>query len=155
VRKKDGSRRRLPRSTSGTAIAEIVADAYARYHMPIMVTETSAKGDHQRRARWMDETVGAVRGLRQQGIPVVGYTWFPMFTMFDWEYRTGRRPLVDYTLHLGLYDAAFDAQGVFRRYETPLVGRFQRHTAAAMPEIPGSAALPALSAGRSALPAVA
>jgi beta-glucosidase/6-phospho-beta-glucosidase/beta-galactosidase len=151
VRKKDGSRRRLPRRTNGAAIAGLIADTYARYQMPIMVTETSAKGDHLRRARWMDETIGAVRALRQQGIPVVGYTWFPMFTMFDWEYRTGRRPLVDYTLHLGLYEAAFDAEGVFRRYETPLVGRFQEHIATPMPEVPGSEAFAARSAQASSV----
>jgi hypothetical protein len=29
----------------GSAIAEVVEDAYRRYGLPVMVTETSAKGD--------------------------------------------------------------------------------------------------------------
>jgi hypothetical protein len=100
-----------------------------------MVTETSAAGNLTRRARWMDETLDAVRSLRQQGVPVVGYTWFPLFSMFDWKYRRGRRPLADYALHLGLYDCAFDSRGVFRRRATPLVERYRSHIAAGMPPV--------------------
>ena len=100
-----------------------------------MVTETSAPGSVEQRARWMDETLAAVRALRRQGIPVVGYTWFPLFSMFDWKYRRGRRPLADYALHLGLYDCAFDARGVFRRRATPLAARYRRHIAAGMPPL--------------------
>jgi beta-glucosidase/6-phospho-beta-glucosidase/beta-galactosidase len=155
VRRKNGASRRLPRRTNGAVLADLLADVHARYHMPIMITETSAKGDLSVRARWMDETIGAMRAVRCRGVPVVGYTWFPMFTMFDWDYRTGRRPLVDYTLHLGLYEAAFDAQGVFRRYETPLVAHFQEHTATGVPEVLVSEVTSALTAQVGALAAAA
>jgi hypothetical protein len=98
-----------------------------------MITETSAKRDISGRARWMDETLAGVRALRLEGIPVVGYTWFPLFTMIDWAYRRGRRPLKDYLLHLGLYDSAFDSKGILRRYKTSLVKHYRQHMAQPMP----------------------
>jgi D-mannonate dehydratase len=100
-----------------------------------MVTETSAKADTQGRAHWMDETLDTVRSLRAAGIPVVGYTWFPLFTMIDWAYRTGRRRIQDYLLHLGLYESTFDGKGVLRRHKTPLIKRYQKHMAQPMTPI--------------------
>ena len=83
----------------------------------------------------MDETILTVRELRRQGVPVIGYTWFPCFTMVDWLYRRGRRSVQDYLIHLGLYDSAFDAQGILQRHATPLVERYQVHMAEPMPAV--------------------
>lgn len=120
---------------SGETIATVIRAAYGRYHMPIMITETSAKRDIRGRARWMDETLETVHSLRVEGIPVAGYTWFPLFSMIDWKYRTGRRPLKDYLIHLGLYDSAFDSKGLLRRRKTPLVNRYRQHIASPIPPI--------------------
>jgi hypothetical protein len=103
--------------------------------MPVMITETSAKADLPGRARWMDETIAAAHALRAERIPVLGYTWFPLFTMVDWAYRTGQRPLKEYLIHLGLYDAAFDSQGVLRRHRTALVRQYRQYIASPMPRI--------------------
>jgi beta-glucosidase len=119
----------------GDRIAIVIREAYERYRMPLMVTETSAKRDVHGRAGWMDETLDTVRSLRGEGIPVVGYTWFPLFTMVDWAYRTGRRPLKEYLIHLGLYDSAFDKNGVLRRHKTSLVKRYLGHMSTPMPAI--------------------
>jgi len=131
----NGSIQYLTGETSGDKIAVVIRAAYERYHMPILVTETSAKSDLRGRAQWMDETLDTVRTLRKEGMPVVGYTWFPLFTMIDWEYRRGRRPLKDYLIHLGLYDSAFDSNNILRRHKTPLVKRYQQHVANPMPAI--------------------
>src|SRR6266508_307115 len=131
----NGSIQYLTGETSGDKIAVVIRAAYERYHMPILVTETSAKSDLRGRAQWMDETLDTVRTLRKEGMPVVGYTWFPLFTMIDWEYRRGRRPLKDYLIHLGLYDSAFDSNNILRRHMTPLVKRYQQHVANPMPAI--------------------
>jgi beta-glucosidase len=72
--------------TSGDKIGVVLREAYKRYHMPIMVTETSANKTINHRARWMDETIDTVRQLRLEGMPVIGYTWFPLFTMIEWDY---------------------------------------------------------------------
>ena len=123
------------RRASGHKIEIILRNAWERYHLPIMVTETSSNGDVEARARWMDETVESVYSLRKEGIPIVGYTWFPLFTMVDWAYRKGRRTLDKYLVHLGLYDSAFDTEGVLRRQETPLVRHYQKHMAGSMPPV--------------------
>ena len=133
---RNGSVRYVPGNPSGDKIALVLREAYERYHMPVMITETSARADVRGRAQWMDETIETVRALRTEGIPIVGYTWFPLFTMIDWAYRTGRHPLEDYLIHLGLYDSTFDSKGILRRHKTPLVKRYQEHIAQPMPPIP-------------------
>jgi len=130
-----GSIQYVTGDTSGEKIGDVIRAAYERYRMPVMVTETSAKADIRGRARWMDETIDTVRRLRAEGIPIAGYTWFPLFSMIEWNYRTGRRPLDDYLLHLGLYDCVFDGKGSLRRRRTPLVKRYRQHIAAPMPPI--------------------
>ena len=87
----------------GAGFATLIEDYYRRYQVPIMITETSALGADDVRSRWMNTSVNAVRRLRASGIPIVGYTWFPLFTMVDWRYRLGRRPAERYYIQLGLY----------------------------------------------------
>jgi beta-glucosidase len=53
-------------------------------------------------------------------VPVIGYTWFPLFTMIDWAYRSGKRPLEAYRIDLGLYELAPGEANV-RWLETPIV----------------------------------
>jgi beta-glucosidase len=131
----DGKPHTVVRRSSGHKIEIILREAWERYHMPLMITETSSNGNIKARARWMDETIDTVGSLRSEGVPVLGYTWFPLFTMVDWEYRKGRRPLDKYLVHLGLYDSAFDREGVLLRQETPLVKHYQEHMAKPMPPI--------------------
>ena len=131
----DGSTQYITGGTSGDKIAVVIREAYERYRIPIIVTETSADADVAGRARWMDETLDTIHEIRSEGVPVVGYTWFPLFTMIDWAYRKGRRPLKDYLIHLGLYDSAFDSKGILRRRKTLLFERYQQHIANHMPQI--------------------
>lgn len=138
VRNKAGRFRWRHRQVAGAALGEVLRTAYARYALPIMVTETSMRGSVAHRLRWLDETVQCVGQLRQAGIPIIGYTWFPLFSMIDWLYRPGRRPLEHYLIHLGLYEGAFAADGVLVRQPTPLVARYQTHIAQPLPAV-GSA----------------
>jgi beta-glucosidase len=135
IRKSNGSIQHVNVDTSGDKIGIVIRETYERYRMPLMITETSAKRDIHGRAQWMDETLDAVRSLREAGIPVKGYTWFPLFTMIDWAYRKGRRPIQDYLLHLGLYDSAFDSKDILRRHTTSLVKRYRQHIGNPMPSI--------------------
>ncbi len=112
--------------TDGSGFAALIQDYYERYQTPIIITETSAKGAEEVRAHWLEASVAAVKRLRGQGIPVVGYTWFPLFTMIDWDYRTGRQPLANYRLDLGLYTLADVANGS-RWRATPLVAQYQAY----------------------------
>jgi hypothetical protein len=87
----------------GVGFAGVINDYYQRYKAPVIITETSAFGSEELRARWLKSSVEAVKYLRSQRIPVLGYTWFPMFTMIDWRYRHSRSPLEHFRLELGLY----------------------------------------------------
>ena len=87
----------------GPGFQSLIEDYYRRYGRPIMITETSAAGPDEIRENWLDESVKAIRALRSRGVPVVGYTWFPLFTMIDWRYRLGSGPLEDYRIELGLF----------------------------------------------------
>jgi beta-glucosidase len=133
--KQNGELYARPVKTHGGHVSAAVADLYHRYETPVMVTETSSLGGLAARERWMDATIDGMFNLREQGVPVVGYTWFPMFTMIDWAYRKGRRPLASYLINLGIYDARFDSDGVLRRDRTPLVDRFQAHMARPAPAV--------------------
>jgi beta-glucosidase len=132
--------RREGNPTNGATIAQPLAELYSRYGVPILVTETSSKGTVERRAAWMDETLGAVRELRQAGVPIVGYTWFPLFSMIEWEYRPATTPVADHLLHLGLFDAAYDDAGVLQRHATSLVEHYRAHMAQPMPVVGGAPA---------------
>jgi beta-glucosidase/6-phospho-beta-glucosidase/beta-galactosidase len=134
-RKPDGKTYTTVRRASGQKIELILRRAWEGYRMPLMITETSSNGDINARARWMDETLETVACLRSGGMPVIGYTWFPLFTMVDWAYRKGRLTLDKYLQHLGLYDSAFDTEGILQRQATPLVKRYQDHMARAMPPV--------------------
>jgi beta-glucosidase/6-phospho-beta-glucosidase/beta-galactosidase len=128
--------------TPGAALGEVLAAIYARYQMPLMVTETSANATVAGRQAWMDDTIGAVRTLRKEGIPIVGYTWFPMLSLYRWECRLSTRPLDSYLMHLGLYELERDAERCLRRRATSLVDSYRRHIATPMPLVTA----PALSA---------
>jgi beta-glucosidase len=87
----------------GAGFAALIEHYYQRYQVPIIITETSAFGPEEVRSRWLEASVAAIKRLREQGVPVLGYTWFPLFTMIDWRYRFGRGPVEQYRLELGLY----------------------------------------------------
>jgi beta-glucosidase/6-phospho-beta-glucosidase/beta-galactosidase len=114
-----------PVEHEGGGFGGLIEAYYQRYGVPILVTETSARGDLDVRARWLESSVAAVRQLRLRGVPVLGYTWFPLFTMIDWRYRFGRGPLEEYRLELGLYSLR-DVPGP--RWEpTSLVEQFRSY----------------------------
>jgi beta-glucosidase len=110
----------------GAGFAELLAGAHRRYDVPVMVTETSARGTHGVRLRWMNESIAAIKHLREEGVPVVGYTWFPMMTMFEWRYRFGTQPAEKYRTELGLYVLGREPEKQ-RWQTTPLVDHFRRY----------------------------
>jgi len=110
---------------SGSGFAEMITHYHARYGSPVMVTETSAHGSEGVRSRWLTTSVAAMKELRARGVPVVGFTWFPLFTMVDWRYRTGRQPVERYYIELGLYRLGGASQP--RWTPTPLVAQYKSY----------------------------
>jgi beta-glucosidase/6-phospho-beta-glucosidase/beta-galactosidase len=122
----DGKRRSVWSGTEG--MDELVRGFHARYGKPIFWTETSVPGTVEVRLRWLQDSLELVQRLRSGGLPVVGYTWWPLFSLLDWAYREGERPPEDYLRHMGMYDLELDGRGNFLRTETPMVGAFRAVT---------------------------
>ena len=78
------------------------------------------------RVAWMDASFAAVADLRAEGLDVVAYTWWPLFDMYEWTWRTSDGPRADHLLTMGLYALEERADGL-ARVPTPLVGRFLHH----------------------------
>jgi beta-glucosidase len=110
----------------GDGFAGLIRDYHQRYQVPIIVTETSAYGSDETRAEWLDASLAAVKQLRSEGVPVLGYTWFPLFTMIDWRYRYGRGPVEQYSIELGLYRLNWGSDNG-RWRSTSLVERFRNY----------------------------
>ena len=123
----DGRLRTRIVEKEGSGFEAMIAGYYRRYGVPLMITETSAKGAHGVRKAWLQASIAAVRGLRGRGVPVLGYTWFPLFTMIDWKYRFGKQPVEKYRLELGLYTLESFAPRRWR--PTPLAQQFKQYLA--------------------------
>jgi beta-glucosidase len=98
---------------------------HERYGAPLFVSETASLGSVRRRRAWLDASVAATRGLRQEGVPVFGYTWWPLFALVAWAYRQGRRPPAAYLLQMGLWDIDADLDAGLARLRTPLVDAYR------------------------------
>lgn len=66
-----------------------------------------------------------VRRLRAEGMPLVGYTWFPFFALVDWLCRESAEPVDHWLVQMGLYDLERDGGSVLRRLPTALVNRLR------------------------------
>lgn len=127
VRQGAGTRVRMRRATR--AALEALADLYwTRLRRPMMITETAAAGSVRRRLTWLRDSVQAVAALRARGVPVIGYTWWPLFSLIAWAYRQGRRPLESYWVRMGLWDIEPLRTGNLERIRTPLVDAFRAIT---------------------------
>jgi beta-glucosidase/6-phospho-beta-glucosidase/beta-galactosidase len=136
-----GSRLRTRMRYAGGEIVERLAELYwQRYRTPLFISETAALGSVARRRRWLDDSVQAVARVRARGVPLVGYTWWPLFALVGWAYREGRLPADRYLLQMGLWNLERHGDGL-RRVRTELVDRYQALVAG------GTAAVGPLAAG--------
>lgn len=83
-----------------------------RYGKRVAITETSTNGSVEQRARWLRDSLDCIPRLLADGVPLVGYTWWPLFDMIDWSYRAGARPIEDFIARMG--PPALDMQQVSR-----------------------------------------
>ena len=82
-------------------LEEALMATHARYGIPMFVSETSTHGDDTRRDAWLRDSVAAVKRVRERGIPLLGYTWWPLIDLVDWSYGAGESILEDFVAHLG------------------------------------------------------
>jgi beta-glucosidase/6-phospho-beta-glucosidase/beta-galactosidase len=122
-----------PRPTRDDGVLGLreVLVAYAdRYGVPVMLTETCVTGSVEERAQWLADSVEEVAALAAAGVPVVGYTWWPVFDMYEWTYRYSVHDREAHRLPMGLWSLE-ERPGDLARVPTPLVAQFralaQRH----------------------------
>jgi len=105
----------------GDIVETLGAMYWNRYQAPLFVSETASVGSIKRRSAWLSDSVAAVGRLRAHGVPLVGYTWWPLFALVTWAYRQGSRPPDFYLKQMGLWDLDDE----LRRVRTPLVDQFR------------------------------
>jgi hypothetical protein len=79
-------------------LAESLRAFAARYDVPLLITETSIEGDDGTRIDWLESSVGALRRLRDEGVDIRGYTWWPLFDFVDWSYASGGRNVEEFAV---------------------------------------------------------
>ena len=72
-----------------------------RYGLPLLVTETSIEGTEGVRSDWLIESARQVLALRDEGLDIRGYTWWPLFDFVDWSYASGGRNVEEFLLAPG------------------------------------------------------
>jgi beta-glucosidase len=122
-----------PVHNDGSGLRALIELYTERYGLPIAVTETSLVGSPAEKIAWLEESSAVIAALRAEGTPIVGYTWFPFFSMVDWLYRfdhvTPDEWMLDFGIitlergaDLGLSRVKNDAFAVFQRYARAAAG---------------------------------
>ncbi|MFL6228153.1 MAG: family 1 glycosylhydrolase [Pyrinomonadaceae bacterium] len=97
--------------------AEITWQYYDRYRLPVMHTETNlqqgANGDEA--VKWLWKEWANVLRVRNDGIPVVGFTWYSLTDQIDWD--TALCEENNRVNPLGLYDLDRKIRPVGRAYK--------------------------------------
>jgi len=86
---------------------------FSRYGLPIMHTETNATDPDA--VRWLYKEWANVHRLKQDGVPVVGFTWYSLQDQVDWD--TGLREDNGRVNALGLCDLDRTIRPVGRAYQ--------------------------------------
>lgn len=117
----------IPPHDAGVEGLEEVLVAYEeRYGAPVALTETCVTGSVQERLDWLDASVARVRVLRDRGHRIVGYTWWPLFDMYEWTYRHSSKPRSEHLLTMGLWNLVESPTGLLRE-RNPVADRFAEH----------------------------
>ena len=108
----------LPNGTT-TAAGEIFGyyvithQYYSRYRLPIMHTETNMKMPDT--VQWLWKEWANVHRLIQDGVPILGFTWYSLTHQVDWD--TALREDNGHVNELGLYDLDRQIMPVGRAYQ--------------------------------------
>jgi beta-glucosidase/6-phospho-beta-glucosidase/beta-galactosidase len=97
--------------------SEITRQYYERYHLPVMHTETNLKegpnGDEA--VNWLWKEWANVLRVRNDGIPILGFTWYSLIDQIDWD--TALREDNGNVNPLGLYDLDRNIRPVGKAYK--------------------------------------
>jgi beta-glucosidase/6-phospho-beta-glucosidase/beta-galactosidase len=99
----------------------ITKQYYDRYYLPVMHTETNLQ-DPKRAPAWLRKEWMNMFRLREDGVPIVGFTWYSLTDQVDWDsaLRVDRGTVNP----LGLYDLDRKIRPVGKAYKK-LVSRWR------------------------------
>jgi hypothetical protein len=93
----------------------ITRQYFERYHLPVMHTETNI-ADAQRAPAWLWKEWSQMVRLKQDGVPIIGFTWYSLVDQVDWD--TALREDNGNVNPLGLYDLDRKIRPVGEMYRT-------------------------------------
>jgi hypothetical protein len=97
---------------------EITRQYYDRYRLPVMHTETNIRegvnGDEA--VNWLHKEWANVLRVRNDGIPVLGFTWYSLIDQVDWD--VALREDNGTVNPLGLFDLDRNIRNVGKAYKT-------------------------------------
>jgi beta-glucosidase/6-phospho-beta-glucosidase/beta-galactosidase len=93
---------------------------FERYHLPVMHTETNIQEPDA--VQWLKKEWANVHRLRQDGVPIIGFTWYSLIDQVDWD--TGLRENNGRVNPLGLADLDRNLRPVGEAYRN-LVSRWR------------------------------
>ena len=106
----DRGRKRTARDRVG--LAALGCEYYDRYRLPLFISETSRVAS--RAVDWLDDQWAETRMLMATGVPVRGFTWFPLGDVIDWRHALReKRGDVD---PIGLYNLDREGRSVALAY---------------------------------------
>jgi beta-glucosidase len=134
-------------------LEEALRHWYDRYSTPLMITETAVEGSTEKKRAWLDTLVASLHGLRADGVPVQGLTWWPLVDFVDWGWASGGAvveefyvrdatsgqpkpvqpagkpggPVSPFLRRMGMYSLHVDGGGRLTREPTGLLELFQAH----------------------------
>lgn len=97
--------------------AEITRQYHGRYRLPVMHTETNLQqGPAGNEAvYWLWKQWANVLRVRNDGVPIVGFTWYSLTDQIDWD--TAMRQANNRVNPVGLYDLDRNMRPVGRAYQ--------------------------------------
>jgi beta-glucosidase/6-phospho-beta-glucosidase/beta-galactosidase len=88
---------------------------FSRYRLPVMHTETNIQ-DAQRAPQWLRKEWSNMHRLKQDGVPVLGFTWYSLTDQVDWD--TALREDAGRVNPCGLFDLDRNIRPVGEAYRT-------------------------------------
>lgn len=91
----------------------IAKQYYDRYGLPLMHTETNIR-EEEGAVQWLWKEWNTMLRLRQDGVPIVGFTWYSLTDQMDWDIAL--REKRDLVHPVGLYDLERRPRRVGKEY---------------------------------------
>lgn len=70
-------------------LRQVLTEFDERYGIPLFISETGVEGNADHLIAWLQASAECAFALREEGIIVLGLTWWPLFDFVDWSWGSG------------------------------------------------------------------